>query len=190
MLVSLQTNERIVSACLCGENCEVLLVSEKGKALRLSATEFRAVTTLGTSLYAGIALKNGDKAVACMPYQEGKEYILIKRSGMALRTDRDFRIMPHGRNSGGVAIAKVPSSDAVLSVTCPSDALLVVNNKGRCLCLDANDVVTVKNEALGVLTMRLKPGERVVSAVNMQLLPENLSETSTPNEGDESRRDA
>lgn len=167
-LVTMEQGERIVSACLCQEQSDVLIVTERGYALRIGPRSLRPITTPGANLYPGISLERGDRAVACIAYEECREYLVIKRSGQVIRTDKEFRIQAHGRNTHGKKLVKVVEGDGVLSTITPGDALFLLSEQHE-FCIDTTKIPSVVNAAFGVKVMKLKAGENVVAAVAMRL---------------------
>lgn len=175
-LVRLKEHETIVAACLCPEDQDILLVSEQGKALRIAAGELRACRNGGAELYAGISLGNEDRAVACIPYVEGLEYLVVKRFGLAVRLASDFQLLPHRRAASGVVCTKIRESaepdqaaDQIVVVQKSNEGLFLLNNNGNYLFCDAQKIPGVKTPANGVKTMVLKEGQYILSALALPL---------------------
>lgn len=177
-MVTLKEGERIVSACLCTESSDVLLVSRQGQALRLTGEHLRSAMTPGCELKYGIALRDRDRAAVCIPYVENTEYLIVKRSGHAVRLSSEFRLLSHGRNSFGVAAIRVTPEDTVLAVLPAEESLLLLSNTGRSLFIPATEIPTVKSPATGVITAKLRSNEYLITARNVPTLREKPQQTT------------
>jgi len=166
-LVTLQQGETIVSACLCPKASDVLLLTKHGQALRLTEESLRPAQNPGVKLISGIALRDSDQAISCIPYQSGDEFVIIKQFGHAVRLSADFPLHPHGRNTFGAASVKIQPGDAVLAILPADRAILLLSNSKRSLCFPATEIPLVKNPSGGVITAKLREGESLLAAVTV-----------------------
>ena len=86
-------HETIASACICGKGEGVLLVSAKGKGLRLTPEDLPIRKTLDSAPVAGIKLAEDDKAVSCVPFGDG-DLLFAKADGMIAAVKAN--LIPHG----------------------------------------------------------------------------------------------
>ena len=168
-LVRLNQDEYIVSACLCSRDQDVLLLTRKGKALRLTGKKLRSVVNPGAELVNGISLNPEDRAAVCIPYAAGAEYLIIKRCGKAVRLDGAFQIPPHGRGTEGTAIMKVGEQDDILTMFRAGTYILCTSSSGKSLCIPASEIPGVKGPAIGAEVMKLHAEQRLISAVGVEL---------------------
>ena len=165
-LLTLTENERIVDACLCDEKQDILVVTERGQALRIHHDTLLSVSTIGSSPYTGISLDSCDKAVACLPYTENTEYMIIKRSGLLIRTSKDFKIAAHSRGGQGISYSNVDPNDKIIRVM-PCPPALLLTSETHSLCILTEEVRSVKSASKGIRSMNLKSGQSVLNAIPM-----------------------
>ena len=170
-LVRLETGETLVSACMCGEESGLLIISQKGKALYIERQELKTILRIGAHLYEGMRLHGDDRAVACISYEKGKDILIVTRNGKALRLQHEFEIVPHKRGSSGATTVRLDEGDQVLTVMhAPNSAMLLLSKEGRSLCVNTNEIPAVRSAAKGVRTMNLSPGQAVTAVVPMQFV--------------------
>lgn len=166
-LVTPGDSDHLVSACLCTESSEILLLSRAGRGLRLAADALSTVSTPGSSLTSGIKLHPGDRAAICIPYTSQPDYLLISQNGMALRLAPSFQILSHGRGTNGTSIFSLPENDQLIAALPPCDTVLLLNSRGKTLCIPTSSIRAVSSAAKGVAAMRLSAGQHLLSAVQM-----------------------
>lgn len=167
-MVTLRDGEYIVSACLCGESEDVLIMSASGMMLRIDARDLHAVSSV-SALVAGMRMKENDQPMACVAYREDEEYLAVTEQGMAVRYDRMVSHMTHGTNTAGRVYVKLKSGDRVVALLQPKDGLYLVNNDGYSICCDMKEISAVKGASYGVITQRLKDEQRVVAALALRM---------------------
>lgn len=169
-LVAVPEGERLVSACVASNGSDILLVSARGKVLRLAAEDLRAVTSPGSTLYTGIALEDEDHAVLCCPYQANTEYLIITRSGRAVRRAGSAEITSHRRGSQGVQGMQVGAGDQIAALLPATSAVLLVATSGRGLCIRTDSISLTAGVAKGMGAMKLRPPHGVFAAVGIELI--------------------
>ena len=172
-LIAVPEGERLVSACLCSDQSDILLVSAQGKALRLSAKDVRVVTSPGSALYTGMALADEDHAILCCPYEANTEYLIITRSGRAVRRASSAEITPHGRGSQGVQGMQVGVGDQIAALLPAAPAILLVATSGKGLCIQTDSISLTTGVAKGMGIIKLRPPHAVLAVVGM----ENIEKT-------------
>ena len=172
-LVAVPEGERLVSACLCSDQSDILLVSAQGRALRLSAKDVRVVTSPGSALYTGMALADEDHAILCCPYEANTEYLIITRSGRAVRRASSAEITPHGRGSQGVQGMQVGVGDQIAALLPAAPAILLVATSGKGLCIQTDSISLTTGVAKGMGIIKLRPPHAVLAVVGM----ENIEKT-------------
>lgn len=168
-LIAVPEGERLVSACLCSDQSDILLVSAQGKALRLSAKDVRVVTSPGSALYTGMALADEDHALICRPYKTDTEYLFVTCSGRAVRLAASVELMPHGRGSQGVRQVRVGAGDQIAALLPVTSAVLLVATSGKGLCIQTDSIPVTTSAAQGVGAMSLRPPHGVLDAVKMEM---------------------
>ena len=154
-------SDNISCACVCGREEDVLLVSAKGKGLRLASKDLPIRKTLESSTIAGIKIDAGDKAVACIPYGSG-DFIFAKSDGMiaAVKTE----LLPHGRNSLG---NRMVSGAEVVKGFQRSDAVAMLDSGGY-LAVYSSEAFEPKNAGIkGVAAKKIRHGDTLIDACGL-----------------------
>lgn len=166
-LVTVPEGDKLVSACLCSAHADLLIVSARGKVLRLAAKDLYVVISPGADLCAGMTLADEDHAVLCRPYKTDTEYLFVTGSGQAVRLAASAELMPHGRGSQGVRQVRVGAGDqiAALLPAAPAVFLAATNGKGLCIGTDSISVTTGAAKGMGII--KLRPPHAMLAAVGM-----------------------
>lgn len=166
-LVTVPEGDKLVSACLCSAHADLLIVSARGKVLRLAAKDLYVVISPGADLCAGMTLADEDHAVLCRPYKTDTEYLFVTGSGRAVRLAASAELMPHGRGSQGVRQVRVGAGDqiAALLPAAPAVFLAATNGKGLCIGTDSISVTTGAAKGMGII--KLRPPHAMLAAVGM-----------------------
>ena len=169
-LVTVPEGDKLVSACLCSAHADLLIVSARGKALRLAAKDLYVVISPGADLCVGMTLADEDHAVLCCPYEANTEYLIITRSGRAVRRAGSAEITSHGRGSQGVQGMQVGAGDqiAALLPAAPAVFLAATNGKGLCIGTDSISVTTGAAKGMGII--KLRPPHAVLTAIGMEYI--------------------
>lgn len=169
-LVTVPEGDKLVSACLCSAHADLLIVSARGKVLRLAAKDLYVVISPGADLCAGMTLADEDHAVLCCPYEANTEYLIITRSGRAVRRAGSAEITSHGRGSQGVQGMQVGAGDqiAALLPAAPAVFLAATNGKGLCIGTDSISVTTGAAKGMGII--KLRPPHAVLTAIGMEYI--------------------
>ncbi|MHA1967745.1 MAG: DNA gyrase subunit A [Candidatus Hodarchaeales archaeon] len=157
--IQLRPNDMIVGVKVTDDTKEIILATERGKAIRFSETEVRAVgrSSIGVR---GIRLKkkDSDYVVDMAIVDKEKTLLTICEFGFGKRSKFDHYRTTH-RNGGGVINIKATKRNgnviAVKSVS-NSDDLLMVANDGKLIQIPINDIRTIGRATSGVTLMRLE----------------------------------
>ncbi|MHA1967742.1 MAG: DNA gyrase subunit A [Candidatus Hodarchaeales archaeon] len=157
--IQLRPNDMIVGVKVSDDTKEIILASERGKAIRFAETEVRAVgrSSIGVR---GIRLnkKEGDYVVDMAIVDKEKTLLTICEYGFGKRSKFDHYRTTH-RNGGGVINIKTTKRNgnviAVRSVS-NSDDLLMVANDGKLIQIPIKDIRIIGRATSGVTLMRLE----------------------------------
>lgn len=169
-LVTVPEGDKLVSACLCSAHADLLIVSARGKALRLAAKDLYVVISPGADLCVGMTLADEDHAVLCCPYEANTEYLIITRSGRAVRRAGSAEITSHGRGSQGVQGVQVGAGDQIAALLPAAPAVLLAATNGKGLCIRTDSIPVTSGAAQGVVAMKLRPPHAVLAAVGMEYI--------------------
>lgn len=169
-LVTVPEGDKLVSACLCSAHADLLIVSARGKVLRLAAKDLYVVISPGADLCAGMTLADEDHAVLCCPYEANTEYLIITRSGRAVRRAGSAEITPHGRGSQGVQWMQVGAGDQIAALLPAAPAVLLAATNGKGLCIRTDSISLTTGVAKGMGIIKLRPPHAVLTAIGMEYI--------------------
>lgn len=169
-LVAVPEGDKLVSACLCSAHADLLIVSARGKVLRLAAKDLYVVISPGADLCAGMTLADEDHAVLCCPYEANTEYLIITRSGRAVRRAGSAEITPHGRGSQGVQWMQVGAGDQIAALLPAAPAVLLAATNGKGLCIRTDSISLTTGVAKGMGIIKLRPPHAVLTAIGMEYM--------------------
>lgn len=169
-LVTVPEGDKLVSACLCSAHADLLIVSARGKVLRLAAKDLYVVISPGADLCAGMTLADEDHAVLCRPYKTDTEYLFVTGSGRAVRLAASAELMPHGRGSQGVRQVRVGAGDQIAALLPAAPAVFLAATNGKGLCIRTDSIPVTSGAAQGVVAMKLRPPYAVLTAIGMEYI--------------------
>ncbi|TVR71080.1 MAG: DNA topoisomerase (ATP-hydrolyzing) subunit A [Spirochaetaceae bacterium] len=179
LAVKLEEDNRLVNVMITSGKDTILLVSRRGRGLRVDEEAIRA-TGRNTAGVRGLKLLARDEiAGACLAPEDG-QVMLLTENGAGKRTPcREFT--RHGRGGQGMrAFNVVPGTRenpgtgevvAVLSVS-PGDEFIAVSSQGLTVRLRAEDISVQGRTARGVNVMGITPPDYVVGVAKIDAEPE------------------
>ncbi|HRV71133.1 MAG TPA: DNA gyrase subunit A [Thermovirgaceae bacterium] len=141
---------------------DILIVTAKGQALRVSEGEFRPMGRQARGVR-GIRLSADDRVVGCDIVKPGHQVLLVSAQGVGKRTRYD-EFMPHHRASGGCRAMKVTDKTGDLIGSwglMPDDQVIVMTHKGRVIRLGVGDISLLGRTATGYRVIRVAAGDCV-----------------------------
>ena len=169
-LVTVPEGDKLVSACLCSAHEDLLIVSARGKVLRLAAKDLYVVISPGADICVGMTLADEDHAVLCRPYKTDTEYLFVTGSGQAVRLAASAELMPHGRGSQGVRQVRVGAGDQIAALLPAAPAVFLAATNGKGLCIGTDSISVTTGAAQGVVAMKLRPPHAVLTAIGMEYI--------------------
>lgn len=152
---------------------EVILVTQKGAAIRFKEKEIREMGRPASGVKA-IRLKGGDKVVGMDIVKKQtikdkiQEFILVvTENGYGKRTDlKEYRLQ--GRGGAGIKTANVTSKTggivASFILTGQEEDLIVISQKGQVIRTKISQIPKLSRSTQGVRLIKLEEGDRVASA--------------------------
>jgi DNA gyrase subunit A len=141
----------------------VLLITRKGRALRFSEGEVRAMGRASRGIR-GINLREGDELAAAQFVDPGKKLLVVSENGFGKRVDyKEFSV--HGRGTGGQVLYKVtPKSGEVAGAIAVSetDDVVCITSQGKTLRVIAEKIGEQDVYASGVKVLNIEPPDMVI----------------------------
>jgi len=183
--INLDDGDRLVSACLTKGKDEVVLITRRGQALRISEEDVRTMgrATRGVT---GIRLKDADELAAMLRVNPEERMFILSEYGYGKRVDFDY-FSTHGRATGGqmIYVPDEKTGEIVDAITVrDSDDVVVITSLGKTLKIASDSVADQGKGARGVRVLNIeKPDfviglDKVMREEEVQDLAEAAAESS------------
>lgn len=154
--INLDEGDRLVSACLTRGQDEVVLITRKGQALRMTEEDVRAMGRASRGV-CGIKLENTDELTAMLRVSSEHKMLVLTEYGYGKRVEfENFTV--HGRATHGQIIysAEEKTGEIVGAITVlDSDDVIVITSQGKTLKLPAASVSIQGKSAKGVRVLNI-----------------------------------
>ncbi len=167
--IKLRDGDRLISAIPTTGNSEVMLVSRRGKALRMKEDTVRTMGRAGTGVN-GMKLTEGDEICSAVPVEESSNILLITEKGHGKRISFDCFAV-HGRGTGGQRIfGNVESKGEIIGALniADKDEIVCMTSQGKALRVKATDVNTQGQAASGVSIVKVTEPDYIVGIDKIQ----------------------
>lgn len=169
--MKLGEGESLVSVESCKEDDDILLASQKGKAIRFQVDAIRVFAGRNSTGVRGIKLGEGDKVIGMSVLQreaedeKGQAILCISENGFGKRTyASEYRTI--GRGGQGVINMSVTEKTGVVVGTFPvtdDHQVMLVTDQGKMIRTPIHDVRFTGRSAQGVTIFKVSKNEKVVS---------------------------
>lgn len=172
--IKLNDGDKLISAIQTTGNCEVMLISRRGKALRIKEETVRLMGRASCGIK-GMKLSEGDEIAAAVEVKQDSNIILLTEKGVGKRISFDcFSV--HGRGTGGQRI--FGNTDAkgeiigALNVK-ETDEVVCMTSQGKTLRFKASEIKEQGQGASGVKIVNIKEPDYLVGIDKVQEKEEN-----------------
>lgn len=172
--IKLNDGDKLISAIQTTGNSEVMLISRRGKALRIKEETVRLMGRASCGIK-GMKLSEGDEIAASVEVKQDSNIILLTEKGVGKRISFDcFSV--HGRGTGGQRI--FGNTDAkgeiigALNVK-ETDEVVCMTSQGKTLRFKASEIKEQGQGASGVKIVNIKEPDYLVGIDKVQEKEEN-----------------
>ena len=162
--LNLQEGDSLILARVVNDGDQVLLVTSKGKALRMRVDDVRTMGRNARGVI-GIRLAPDDFVVGADPVLPDSKVLLISSMGYGKVTPvTDFPV--HRRGGLGVIALKVTEKSGRMStmrVVSKNDEAILVTTEGVAIRIKVDQIKVAHRQALGVRLMRIEPPDRLAA---------------------------
>jgi len=161
--INLDEGDRLVSACLTRGKDEVVLITRKGQALRMSEEDVRAMGRASRGV-CGIKLTNADELTAMLRVSNEQKMFVLTEYGYGKRVEFD-NFTAHGRATHGQIIysAEEKTGEVVGAISVlDSDDVVVITSQGKTLKIAADSVSIQGKSAKGVRVLNIDRPDFVI----------------------------
>ncbi len=167
--VNLQSDDKLVDVLLTDGNQQILLSTKKGMAIKFDEKNIRPVGRSAMGVR-GIRLRSEDEVIGVIIAEDSKTLLTVTENGYGKRTKiSDYRLI--GR--GGVGVINIITSERngnVVSVMSIEDNIefMTITRKGIAIRTNSSGVSVIGRNTQGVRIMKLREGDKVVSATKIK----------------------
>ncbi|HEX9069855.1 MAG TPA: DNA gyrase subunit A [Ktedonobacterales bacterium] len=186
--MDLEPGDELIGARLVGADDSVMLVTERGQAIRFLVQELRAASRMSGGVR-GIRLDEGDQVIGMVGVVEQAEVLVVTTRGYGKRTPiAEYPI--HGRGGGGVITARLTDKTGRLAaarlLTEEDRDLMIVSAEGTVIRTDWHSVAQTGRPTQGVRLMNMSKADRVVAIATLygEVDDDGTPMEDLPDEGD------
>lgn len=167
--IKLNDGDKLISAIPTQGNSQVMLITRRGKALRINE---ETVRTMGRSGYGikGMKLSEGDEIAAAVSVEEDSNIILITEKGFGKRISFD-NFSVHGRGTGGQRIfGNIDGKGEIIGALNikDNDEVICMTSQGKTLRFKASEIREQGQNASGVRMVTIKEPDYLVGIDKVQ----------------------
>jgi len=161
--IELDEGDHLVGTAITDGNCDVMLVSSSGKAIRFNESDVRPMGRTARGVR-GIKLAKDAHMISLIIPDANKQVLTVSENGYGKRTESsDFPV--YGR--GGQGVIGMQASDRNGEVVgavqvVETDEIMLISNKGTLVRTRVEEVSVQGRNTQGVRLIRLKEGEKLV----------------------------
>ena len=159
----LKDGDKLVSAILSTGNDELLLVTRRGQALRISEEEVRSMGRTGRGVI-GMKLSAGDEICAAIHVDESAKILVVTEKGIGKRVEFT-EFSAHGRGTGGQRIfGNVDEKGEIIGALTigDEDSVMCITSQGTSLRVEAKEISQQGRASSGVKIVDIVEPDYVV----------------------------
>jgi DNA gyrase subunit A len=169
--LTLDPGDELISACLTDGTKEILLSSRRGKAIRFSEEEARAIGRTARGVR-GITLGKNDFLVSMdilSPGTVGAAILSVTENGFGKRTPIDAYPLQSRGGKGVITIQTTSRNGNLIGVQqiTEQDDVMLITDKGKIIRLRGGEISVIGRNTQGVKLIELEPGERVMAVTRL-----------------------
>ena len=174
--VGLREKDELITVREVNDNCQIVLTTEAGLAIRFSCNEVRSMGR-GASGVKGVALRGVDVVVACVVIktEEDASIMTVSRNGYGKRTKLElYRVQSRG-GKGIINFKATSKTGPVIGAMMVSDddALLLLTSANKIIRIGVEEVRSVGRATQGVRLVAMDEGAAVVGFDRIDEAAEN-----------------
>ncbi len=161
--IHLDEGDRLVSTVLSSGKFEIMLVSRRGQALRISEEDVRSMGRSSRGV-CGMKLSESDELCAATPVIPETSLFVITEKGYGKRVSFD-EFSVHGRGTGGQRVfGNIDDKGEIVGALAikASDSIMCITSQGTSLRLEAKEVNEYGRVSSGVRIVDIKSPDYVV----------------------------
>ena len=161
--IKLEEGDHLVSSIMTTGNDELMLVTRRGQALRITEEDVRPMGRASRGV-TGIRLSSGDELAAAICVKSNMNALVITEKGFGKRVDFD-EYSAHGRGTGGQKIfGNVEDKGEIIGAlaVADSDEVVCMTSQGKTLRVQADSISKQGRASSGVRILEIEVPDYVV----------------------------
>lgn len=161
--IKLDDGDKLVTAILTHGKDEVLLITRKGKALRIVEDEVRPMGRPSRGV-TGIKLMSDDEVASALQLKSDEKMLIMTEFGFGKRVDFS-EFSPHGRGTGGQKVYEIKekTGEIIGAITIGEDEeMLCITSQGKTLRIKGNSVSEQSRTSQGVRILNIDVPDMVI----------------------------
>lgn len=180
--ILLDDDDKLIKAELTSGEDHVMLVTKKGKGLRIDENDVRCMGRNARGVR-GIRLAADDELIGVCPVIEGTEMLLISEYGYGKRTQFD-EFNSHGRGTGGQKAYgnNTKTGNLIGAITSHEDEhIICITEQGKAIRLSVSSISSMGRAAFGVRVLNTGYDDKITGIASQQEEDEDndVEETET-----------
>lgn len=167
--IKLNDGDKLISAIPTQGNSQVMLITRRGKALRINEESIRTMGRASCGIK-GMKLQEGDEIASAVSVQEDSTIILVTEKGVGKRISFD-NFSVHGRGTGGQRIfGNVDGKGEIIGAINikDNDELICMTSQGKTLRIKASTINMQGQNASGTKIVTVKEPDYIVGIDKVQ----------------------
>lgn len=168
-LIDLDREDRIAAAIFARESDNLLVVTAKGKGIKLALSRLRSRKRKSGGV-GGVILERGDRVVSVDIARPGGFLLAVTEQGYGkLTPEENFPVQsPRGKGRRVAGVSTTTGPIACARVVTQGQRVLVLTSGGSTLYLKVSDIPIREREARGKILFNLKQGDKVLSITPLE----------------------
>lgn len=161
--IRLDEGDKLVTAQLTSGNDEVVLITRKGKALRIGEEEVRAMGRASRGV-TGIHLMADDEVAAALQVKQDEKMLIMTEFGYGKRVDFN-EFSRHGRGTGGQKVYEVKekTGEIIGAITISeNEEMVCMTSQGKTLRVKASAISEQSRTSQGVRILNIDQPDMVI----------------------------
>ena len=167
--LELEEGDVLVGTAVTDGNCDVMLVSSEGKAVRFAESDVRSMGRTARGVR-GIRLPEGHSMIALIIPQVNGSILTVSENGFGKRTIvPDFPTKSRG-TKGVIAMQTSERNGSLVGATqvFSGDELMLISNQGTLVRTRVDEVSELGRNTQGVRVIKTKTGEKIVGVARVE----------------------
>ncbi|MSQ78886.1 MAG: DNA gyrase subunit A [Flavobacteriaceae bacterium] len=167
--INIREDDELLNVKLTNGNCEILLASNDGRAIRFNENKFRAMGRGATGVK-GMRLGEGDEVIGIVSLADQTRHIMVvSEKGYGKRSEVDeYRIT--GRGGKGVKAMNITDKTgklvAIMDVS-DEDDLMIINRSGYTIRMSVAEMRIQGRVTQGVRLVKIKESDSIASVARV-----------------------